>query len=108
VTHYAHAHPMGGGRRFEHTHAVDEMPLDDHEAVSLAEAHPELAAVEQAPAPGSPADLRGEAARLRGEAADLAARAMHLRDQAAELDARAAADERHPPDVGERLRRLFQ
>jgi len=105
---YSHDHPMPDGRRFEHAHSLDEAPLEAHEALSLAEAHPDLAGVEQAPPPGSPADLRAEADRLRGEAADLAARAMHLRDQAAELDARAAQDEREPPDAGERLRRLVE
>jgi hypothetical protein len=69
VTSYTHAHLLPDGRRFEHGHRVEEMPLADHEALALAEAHPELAGVEQAPAPGSPEAMMQRAAELRERAA---------------------------------------
>jgi hypothetical protein len=108
MTEYAHAHSMPGGRRFEHGHRVDEVPLADHEALSLATAHPDLADVAHAPEPGSPADYRRAAAELRERAAHFRDQADRCERSAGELEAQATRDEQSPPDTSERLRRLFE
>jgi hypothetical protein len=104
---YAHAHPMSGGRRFEHVHPIRPAVAAEHAALRLGSAHPELADVERAPEPGSPEDLRNQAHLLRVEAADFRRRAGALDEQAERLERQAAANEQAPPDTGERFRRLL-
>jgi hypothetical protein len=73
----------------------------------LGQAHPELAGVEQAPAPGSPADYRLEAIRLHQQAEWHRGQAIELNRRVTELELRANRDELAPPDAGEQLRRLL-
>jgi hypothetical protein len=108
MTEYEHAHPLPGGRRFEHTHNIRPALREAHAAAPLELAHPDMAAVARAPVPGSPAELREHAEQLRGEAEELDARARALRTRAAELDERADADEQQPPSEAERVRGLLE
>jgi hypothetical protein len=105
MTEYAHAHPMSEGRRFEHVH---EPPAGtQHAAELLADAHPDMAEAEAAPAPGSPADLRRQAAEYLRQADHYQERAERYVRRAHELEAQADRDEREPPDAGELLRRIL-
>lgn len=136
MTEHTHAHPLPDGRRFEHVHRLAPVcpscgstvthwrelpeppygwacpecgaPLPDHGAIPLAEAHPDMADVAQAPAPGSPADLHQQALFAREQAAWHRARADEYERRAAELDAQAERDRQHPPDESERVRRLLE
>jgi hypothetical protein len=104
----AHDHPMADGRQFNHVHRVDPAVRANHQALMLGLAHPELADVEQAPEPGSPADLRRAATELRERAAHFRDQADRCEHEAAKLEAQATRDEQSPPDTSERLRRLLE
>jgi hypothetical protein len=129
TTAFAHAHPIGEGRRFEHTHSLPAEQLEqgtapsadlagrshvaavlerEHAAKPLAEAHPDMADVARAPAPGSPADLRRQAGELAVEADRLRHEAARVEQRARALLLRADHDERHPPTESERLRGLLE
>lgn len=108
MTEYGHAHPLPGGRRFEHVHNIRPALREAHTAKPLVEAHPDMAAVAAAPMPGSPADLQRDAALWREKAAELRARAAAADREAERLEALATADEEHPPSTEERIRRLFE
>jgi hypothetical protein len=107
MTEYAHAHPMSEGRRFEHTHDIHPYHLAYHPETPLEDAHPDLADVAHAPAPGSPADLRRQAAECIRQSAYHQERAAYYVRRAHELEAQADRDERHPPNASERLHRIL-
>jgi hypothetical protein len=107
MSEFSHAHPMPEGRRFEHTHNVRPALLEEHAAKPLAEAHPGMRAVAEAPETGTPPWLRQLAESKRDRAAWHREQAEQLEREADELEHGADRDEQEPPSEQERIRRLL-